>query len=81
VSMEALTKTHPQALRDLRKSRYWSVTTLAMLAQVDWSTIWRIETGKGKYIPHEGTRRAIAGALGVQPSDIAEFTATPGDSH
>jgi transcriptional regulator with XRE-family HTH domain len=63
----------PKPLREIRQGKYWSVTTLAMLAGVDRTTIWRIENGKGKYLPHPHTRKAIADALGVHPSEVAEF--------
>jgi transcriptional regulator with XRE-family HTH domain len=63
----------PRPLREIRAGKYWSVATLSRLAGVDRVTIWRIENDKGKYLPHPHTRKAIAAALGVHPSVIAEF--------
>jgi transcriptional regulator with XRE-family HTH domain len=45
-----------------------------MLANVDHSTIWRIE--QGLTVPHKGTQKAIADALDIHPSEIAEFAPT-----
>lgn len=56
-------------LRALREARAYSIADLAERAGVGETTIWEIETGRR--VPHPRTRRKLAAALGVEPSEIA----------
>lgn len=69
------TPSTPRPLREIRESKYWSMTTVAKLAHVDRVTVWRAEHGMG--LPHRRTMRAIAAVLSVPPEEIAEFVVKP----
>lgn len=62
----------PQPLRALRRARLLTSQDLAALASVSMVTVWRIEAGHTRG-PQVRTMRRIADALGVTPSEIAEF--------
>lgn len=62
-----------KTLKEWRNERFLSVRELAALAEVTPATISYIENGKT--IPRQKSMRKIAGALGVEPSDVAEFVA------
>lgn len=64
-------RTKPMPLAKWREKAALSTRELAELADVAPRTIWRIEGRQG--MPHPSTRRKIAAALGIEPSDIAEF--------
>jgi transcriptional regulator with XRE-family HTH domain len=59
-----------QPLKEWRLRRYWSFARLAKEAGVSTETLHRAERG-GRL--HEITQRKIADALGIRPSEIAEF--------
>ncbi len=59
------------SLRKARTARLLSVRGLAEAAGVSPTTIQLIE--QGERLPHYGTMRKIATALGVEPGEIAEF--------
>ena len=56
-------------LRELRERRALSLSELARAAGVHADTVWQIETGRR--VPYPRTRRELAAALGVDPSDIS----------
>jgi DNA-binding XRE family transcriptional regulator len=58
-------------LKQHRERAFLTTRELAEKAHVSPATFWRIEEGKVK--PHPTTMRKIAEALGVHPSEIAEF--------
>jgi transcriptional regulator with XRE-family HTH domain len=60
-------------LKQHRECAYLSTRELAAKAGVGPDTIWRIEGGDYKKL-RPATMRKIAEALGVHPSEIAEFT-------
>ncbi len=57
-----------EKLKELRKARALSLRELAELAGVGHNTIYRIEHGQTNTIPR--TVRRLAGALGVEPSEL-----------
>jgi transcriptional regulator with XRE-family HTH domain len=59
-------------LKQHRERTYLSTRELASKASVGADTIWRIEGGDYKKL-RPSTMRKIADALGVHPSEIAEF--------
>lgn len=61
-------------LQSIREEQRLSRPTLARSAGVDPSTIWRIETGE--IGTDDGTRMAIAAALGVRVEDIWTYPDT-----
>lgn len=60
-------------LREARLRRLWSIRELAKRSGVATATIVAIEAGR--HSPRLVTMRKLAGALGVDPSEIAEFAA------
>ena len=62
----------PTPLRELRRNAGLSQVGLAERAGVAPATIVRIEQGMARR-PHPKTRKAIAGALGVDVLDVVEF--------
>ena len=62
------------SLKELREKRYLSQENLASKSGMTTSTINRLENGK--QIPHFGTIRKLAEALGVEPADI-NFNSKP----
>jgi transcriptional regulator with XRE-family HTH domain len=62
-------------LKEHRKRAFLTTRELAEKAGVSPATIWRIERGE-KHDRQPRVMRAIAGALGLHPSDIAEFVQT-----
>lgn len=64
-------------LRELRRNRALSIADLAKLARVSTRTIFEIEHALRS--PHPSTRRKLAAALGVEPSEIEwpDGTETP----
>lgn len=56
----------------LRKARGMSRPQLAIKAHVSRSTVWRIETAKGKDVPSSGTIAAIAEALDADLDELLE---------
>jgi transcriptional regulator with XRE-family HTH domain len=63
-------------LKEHRRRAYLTTRQLAEKAGVAPGTIWKIEGGRGGE-PHITTMQKIAAALGVHPSEIAEFTYEP----
>jgi ribosome-binding protein aMBF1 (putative translation factor) len=61
-------------LRTIREQRGLSVTALARRSGVSFATIYRIERGATTPRPH--IVREISEALGVVPSQVAEFCST-----
>jgi transcriptional regulator with XRE-family HTH domain len=59
-------------LKQHREASYLSTRELASKAGVGADTVWRIEGGDYKKL-RPSTMRKIASALGVHPSEIAEF--------
>jgi len=59
-------------LKQQRVRAYLTTRQLAELAHVAPGTIWAIEGGRGGQT-HPTTMQKIARALGVHPSEIAEF--------
>lgn len=62
----------PKSLRAIRRARLMTSQDLAAQAGISPATIWRLESGNSPR-PTARVRRAIARALAVAPSDIAEF--------
>lgn len=62
-----------ETLRDIRVGRLFSIRKLAEAAGVSQVTIQNIEAGR--HTPQPGTIRKLAMALGVEPGDVAEFSA------
>jgi transcriptional regulator with XRE-family HTH domain len=62
----------PLSLEHLRRRRPWTQKELAEAAGVSVGTVRGIEHGYYKSV-RPRVMRAIAGALGVQPADVAEF--------
>ncbi len=60
-------------LREVRVQRLLSMRQLAKLAGVAPTTVYLIESGER--LPHYGTMRKLATALGVEPGEVAEFRA------
>ena len=65
-------------LRELRIGKLLSIRSLAKAAGVSTQTIVSIEMGRKA--PQFGTMRKIAGALGVEPQEIADFAAALGQA-
>ena len=63
----------PKPLRAIRRTQLLTSHELAERAGVSPVTVWRIEAGRAAR-PQVRVMRAIAEALGVPPSEIAEFT-------
>ena len=61
------------SLREVRIRRVLSVRELARLAGVAQRTV--VEAEAGRQVPHPRTMRKLAGALGVEPTEIDEFRA------
>jgi transcriptional regulator with XRE-family HTH domain len=59
-----------QRLQKLRKERALALRELGELSGVSLNTIWRIEAGRQG--AHPRTIRKLAGALGVDPSELVE---------
>ncbi len=57
-------------LRELRERRALSLRELSELSGVSYNAIWRIEVGRTGAQPR--TVRRLAGALGVEPSDLTK---------
>ena len=57
-------------LREIREQRVMSQRELAQASGVSATTIVNIELGKIR--PHPSTLRKLAGALGVEPAELAE---------
>jgi transcriptional regulator with XRE-family HTH domain len=62
-----------ETLRDIRTRRLFSLRGLAEAAGVSQVTIQNVEAGR--HSPHPGTIRKLAAALGVEPGEVAEFSA------
>jgi transcriptional regulator with XRE-family HTH domain len=62
----------PLTLEHLRRRRPWTQKELAEAAGVSVGTVRGIEHGYYKSV-RPRVMRAVAGALGVQPSDVVEF--------
>lgn len=62
----------PMSLKEHRLNSYLTLRDLASKAGVAVRTIWRIENSENK-VMQISTMRKIAEALGVHPSEIAEF--------
>jgi DNA-binding XRE family transcriptional regulator len=67
-------------LKQHREKAYLTTRELAEKAGITTPTLWRIEhieelkdRGKSKGKTHPSTMKKIAAALGVHPSEIAEF--------
>jgi transcriptional regulator with XRE-family HTH domain len=60
-------------LHEARVRRLWSIRELATQAGVATRTIVQIEAGR--IVPRYSTMRKIAAALGMEPTEIAEFAA------
>jgi transcriptional regulator with XRE-family HTH domain len=61
-----------RALRAWRIDRGWSQEELARRAGVAHRTIYELEAGRRPQ-PYPSTRKKIADALGIVPSDITEL--------
>ena len=57
-----------ERLRELRRERVLSLHELEEKSGVSYNTIWRLEDGRQG--AHPKTVRKLAGALGVQPSEL-----------
>ena len=57
-----------QRLKELRRERVLSLRELEERSGVSYNTIWRLEDGRQG--AHPRTVRKLAGALGVQPSEL-----------
>lgn len=55
-------------LRELRERQALSLRELSELSGVSYNAIWRIEVGRTGAQPR--TVRKLAGALGVEPSEL-----------
>lgn len=60
------------AIRDLRQKRGETLKTLASKAGITWGTLGVIERGEAN--PTWGTVQAIADALGLSISELAELS-------
>jgi transcriptional regulator with XRE-family HTH domain len=65
------------SLEQLRLGKPYTQRELAEAAEVSENTIWLIEKHRHKSL-RPRVMRAIAGALGVEPAEIAEFRASLG---
>ena len=61
-----------QRLRELRRERALALRELGELSGISLQTIWRIEAGRQG--AHPRTIRKLAGALGVDPSELVKGT-------
>jgi len=66
-----------RSLREHRHARFISIEDLAARAGVSTKTI--VDTELGRTQPKFRTIRKISEALGIEPSEVAEFAATIGD--
>ncbi len=62
-----------RTLKEARAARLLTVRGLAERAGVAPSTVYLVENGRS--VPRFAVIRALCDALGVEPGDIAEFTA------
>ena len=68
MSTQMLVEVDGQKLQKLRQRRLWLISDLADKSGVHRNTISKLENGKGGAYP--GTIRKLAGALGVDPTEL-----------